>query len=467
MKKLFCFLVVILIATIGMLAIDQLMDQSLAVLFIDQLLGQGDIIYLAPLTLLQLVDQRKLLFEANEKIIKEGEEGKEGLRDLTNEEKKTFDDNMVKIKDFDDQIKRVNDITEMRVQPPAIEITPPVSGVFSLLRTLRNEMAKYPHHEADAILLKQGADDMRANGISPEGRVCLPFIDHRHEKRADILAGTALAGAEIVSTDVLNLLGPLRNALVFTKVGATYLNGLIGNISIPKYAGSTAGWKGEVVASDDAAGAHSALPLSPMRITGHLDISQRYLIQDAAGAEELLKTDLVAAVAGLLESTILSKIAAIADTNPAGLLPDAGSTFNTGVMEYGDIFDIEATVDAANALEGNMAYITHPSLKGLMKQTIRVATTDSRMIMEGKELNGYPCHATSNMATDLSATTNEYGLAFANWRHLLIAQWGGIDLLVDPYTLGTEAKVRIVVNSYWDFIFRHPGALAYGSSLLA
>lgn len=466
MKKLFCFLVVIVIAAIAMLGIDQLMDQSLAVLFVDQLFSQGDIIYLAPLTLLQIVDQRKLLVEANEKLIKEG---KKGFRDLKKEEKKTFDDNMVKIKNLDDQIKRVNSITEQRVEPGnTTTVTDPTKEPFSLLRTLRNAMNQQPHHEADAIVLKQGNDDMRANGISPAaGGVCLPLIDHRHEKRADILAGTALQGAEIVATDVLNLLGPLRNALVFSKVGATYLTGLIGNIDIPKYAGSTAGWKGEVAASDDAAGAHSELPLSPMRITGHLDISKRYLIQDAAGAEELLKTDLIAAIAGLLESSALSKLAAVADTNPAGLLLDAGSTFTGAVLGYGDVIDIEAAVDAANALEGNLAYITHPSLKGIMKQTVRVATTDSRMIMEGKELNGYPCHATSNMSSVLATLNNEYGLAFANWRHLLIAQWGGIDLLVDPYTLGSEAQVRIVVNSYWDFLFRHPGALAYGSSLLA
>lgn len=462
MKMLFRLLAVITIAALTILGIDQFFDQSLTVLIIDQLFSQGDIVYLAPLTLLQLVDQRKLLVEANEKLIKEG---KEGFRDLNKEEKKTFDENMVKIKELDEQMVRVNSITEQRVEP-VMTVIEPTKEPFSLIRTIRNMVNNKPMYEADDIVIKQGEVDMRANGISYEGSICLPLVDHRHEKRADILAGTALQGAEIVSTDVLNLLGPLRNVLVFSKAGATYLTGLIGNISIPKYAGSTAGWKGEVAAADDAAGAHSDLPLSPMRICGYLDISKRYLIQDAVGAEELLKIDLVAAVAGVLESTALSKIAAVADNNPAGLLPDVGSTFNTGVMKYGDIFDIEAAVDAANALEGNLAYITHPSLKGLMKQTVRVETTDSRMIMEGKELNGYPCHATSNMASDLSATTNEYGLAFANWRHLLIAQWGGIDLVVDPLTLAKEGKVRIIVNSYWDFLFRHPEALAYGSSLL-
>jgi len=75
MKKLFCFLAVIVIAAIGMLAIyqlvgqsvsigvlavDQFMDQlmkqpvEIAALVADQLFSHGDFIYLAPLTLLRL-----------------------------------------------------------------------------------------------------------------------------------------------------------------------------------------------------------------------------------------------------------------------------------------------------------------------------------------------------------------------------------------------------------------------------
>lgn len=460
MKKLFSIVFLIAVIIITVIAAESCFYNG--GLTFDNILDAGEIVYLAPLTLLQMVDQRKVLMGANEKLIKDG---KDGFRQLDGDELKTFDGNVIKMKDLDAQITRVNSITEKRVDP----ITGPVPQMqerFSLMRVIRNLANGAQMHDADAIVVEQGKRDMLKGGVSPEGSICLPMVDHRHEKRADILAGTATAGEEIVSTDVLNLLGPLRNALVFSKVGATFLTGLVGNVDVPKYAGSTAGWKTEVEASADAAGAHSDLPLVPCRITGHLDISKRYLIQDAAGAEELLKTDLIAAVSGLLETTALGKIAASAGTNPAGLLPDDSDTFAGAVLGWGNVVDIEAAVDAANALEGNLAYVTHPSLRGIMKQTVRVGTTDSRMIMEGNELNGYPCHATSNMSSVLHTTNDEYGLAFANWRHFVIAQWGGIDLIVDPYSLASEAQVRIVVNSYWDFLFRHPLALAFGTSLL-
>jgi protein subunit release factor B len=33
---------------------------------------------------------------------------------------------------------------------------------------------------------------------------------------------------------------------------------------------------------------------------------------------------------------------------------------------------------------------------------------------------------------------------------LLIGQWGGYDLTVDPYTKATAGTVRLVVNCYFD-----------------
>jgi len=426
-------------------------------------------------TKLQLIDERNTLIKANEEMIKEG---KDGIRSLSDDEQTIFDQNKSRITEIQTLLSNIESIEAAQnrtfTAPP--QHTPPKER-FNLLRCIRHLADNKTVHEADQEVLEMGAKDFTRNGITPDGNITLPLVDHRHPnlhnilagggQRADILAGTATQGAEIVATDVLNLLGPLRAALVFSKVGSTYLTGLVGNVDIPKYAGSTAVWKGEVADATDVAGAHSELSITPMRITGYIDVSKRYLIQDAAGAEELLKMDLIASVAGKLESTALSKTAASAGVNPAGLLPDASDTFSGDALVWKDIVDIEATVDAANALEGNLAYITHPTLRGFMKYTPRVASTDSRMMMEGDTLNGYPCHATSNMSKVLHTDNDEYGLVFANWRHFLIAQWGGMDLVVDPYSLANTAQVRITVNSYWDFLFRHSGAMAFGTAPIA
>ncbi len=110
------------------------------------------------------------------------------------------------------------------------------------------------------------------------------------EERGDkIQATTDLDGKETVATDKLNILEPLRNSLVMVKAGATYMNGLVGNVSIPVYSGSNVGWKGEVDAADNGKGIFTEVNLEPKRLTAFIDISKQFLIQDSVSAEEMLK----------------------------------------------------------------------------------------------------------------------------------------------------------------------------------
>ncbi len=424
------------------------------------------LIIAAPLTLVAISEKRTALMEENDKLVKDG---KEGVRKMTEDEEKKFDENVAEIERLDKEIGRIRAHEKLQGVDHKIPVVQLGDSreKFSLVRTIRNMSLNKPMEDADSKVMEMGMRDYKEAGVTPKGDITIPLVDHRHNQRADILAGTATQGAEVVSTDVLNLVGPLRNALVFSKFGATYLTGLTGDIDIPKYAGATAGWRGEVAAAPDAAGATSELSLSPLRITGILDISKRFLIQDSASAEGLLKTDLVAAVAAVLESTALGLTAASAGVNPAGLMLDADLVFEEGVVSNTEGVSLETAVDAANALEGNLGYITTPGLRGVMKSTVKVGSTDSRMMIENNEFNGYPIVSTANMATDLGTGSDQHGIVFANWRHLIIGQWGGIDLIVDPYSLAVTGQVRITVNSYWDYIFRHAGAIAHGASDLA
>jgi len=41
-------------------------------------------------------------------------------------------------------------------------------------------------------------------------------------------------------------------------------------------------------------------------------------------------------------------------------------------------------------------------------------------------------------------------VAFGNWKDLCIAQWGGYDITVDPYTAAKTNQIVLVVNAYFD-----------------
>jgi hypothetical protein len=59
-----------------------------------------------------------------------------------------------------------------------------------------------------------------------------------------------------------------------------------------------------------------------------------------------------------------------------------------------------------------------------------------------------------------SASGIAHAIIFGNWADLIIAQWGGYDLVVDPYSNSKNAIVTLVVNSWWDTAVRHPESFA-------
>ncbi|MBT8496132.1 MAG: phage major capsid protein, partial [Deltaproteobacteria bacterium] len=66
---------------------------------------------------------------------------------------------------------------------------------------------------------------------------------------------------------------------------------------------------------------------------------------------------------------------------------------------------------------------------------------------------GYPAPFTNQV------TLGDY--FFGNWRDLLIGMWGGLDLLVDPYTASNTGTVRIVGLQSMDIAVRHGQSFAF------
>jgi hypothetical protein len=64
----------------------------------------------------------------------------------------------------------------------------------------------------------------------------------------------------------------------------------------------------------------------------------------------------------------------------------------------------------------------------------------------------------SNQARATLTKASGTGLSeifFGNWADLIIGQWGGMDVLVDPYTGGTSGTIRIILLVDIDVCVRH------------
>lgn len=306
---------------------------------------------------------------------------------------------------------------------------------FSLIKAIEAR-ANGRSIEDYADILEAGKTDMRKSGLSYSGEIVLPI-----EFRSDILAGTQYQGQEIVREDKFSLLAPLRESLVLTQAGANLITGLIGDVSIPVYAGTSAAWKGEVVAAADGAGAFSEVTLSPKRLTAYIDISKQFLVQDSISAEQLLMSDIVNAVTDKLQETLLG--ASTGTTQPSGILYGVTDVTGTTGTRWSKIVGMEQKLREGN-IPGPYSYIASPGAVSILKQS--TGATAYNIILPGTDINGYS-YLTSNYVT-----ANH--LVLANWNDMIIGQWGGFDLIVDPYTVAKEGKVRLVINTYWDAKFR-------------
>lgn len=368
----------------------------------------------------ELIDKKNQLKIQAEAII--GNAEKES-RKLDDDEKAKFEALKNQMEEVDNEIRKINEKLNKETNKRNMEN-------FSLLKAINDIANNRQLDERSQEVVNEGISEMRKSGLSYSGQIVLPVI----EARADVQATVEGAGQEVVAEDKLNILEPLRASLVMTQAGATYMTGLVGNVSIPVYSGSNVGWAGEIEAAKDGAGTFSEVTLSPKRITAFLDVSKQFLLQDSASAEALLRADIVRAIANKLEATILGDKDGSA-TQPKGLFYDVADYYD---ISYESIVELVAYLEQQN-VTGDIKFILSPLMKALLKTT-KKDEGSGVFVMEDGEIDGLPVLSTSACM----------GLAIGNWADYVIAQWGGIDLTIDPYSQATNGKVRLVVNAYFD-----------------
>ena len=103
-------------------------------------------------------------------------------------------------------------------------------------------------------------------------------------------------------------------------------------------------------------------------------------------------------------------------------------------------------VPVDNADIGSLAYLTNPRVRGKLKQTEKASNTAQFVWSDGGEMNGYRAAVTNQVSSTLtkgSASGTCSAIFYGNWSDLIIAFWSGVDILVDPYTLGKSGSLRV------------------------
>ena len=139
--------------------------------------------------------------------------------------------------------------------------------------------------------------------------------------------------------------------------------------------------------------------------------------------------------------------------------------------------DLETAVATANADLGNLAYLTDVAIRGECKKTLEfIGVNGSNRIWQNTDqkdgsgtVNGYYAAATNNLPNNLvkGTSNNCRATIFANWADLYIGEWGGgLELVIDPYTLAGQDITRVISRQLIDVALGHPGSFSAIKDLL-
>lgn len=311
----------------------------------------------------------------------------------------------------------------------------------------------------EAEMLQQGESEAREARLDTRGIMLPEVIVAGFEKRDLSVTGgtTTQFGGELVATEKNGLLGDFYNASVLAANGAMVMRGLQGNVDFPRMTkASDPTKKAENANADELSPTFTSLSLSPKRLPAYIDISDQLLAQSSAVLEPFLRRELTNQLLDVQEVALFhgggtNEPTGIAGTSGIGSV--VGGT-NGAAPDWADIIDLETAVSNNNAASGRLAYFTNSSVRGKLKQTPRIASTDSRFIWEGTEVNGYNTAVTNAIKSTLDKGTSTgvcSAIFFGNAADFVIGYWGGIMLeMVNDTTSAIAGQRRLVANTYYD-----------------
>lgn len=253
----------------------------------------------------------------------------------------------------------------------------------------------------------------------------------------------------------------LRNQSSVMQAGARILNGLSGDVVIPKKASAASvGWlaaEGDNVTESEMT--TSSVTMVPRHVGANTDITRQLRQQSSMDVENLVRDDLTRAIALSIDLGALQGSGA--SGQPTGIKNVSGiNTVDFGtspilVPSFAKVVDMETAVAEDNALMGNLAYILPAAMYGGLKTTEKASNTAQFVVEPGGTINGYRA-IVSNQCT-------AGDMFFGNFDDLLVGMWSGVDLTVDPYALALSGGIRLIAIQTCDVAVRHAVSFCLGN----
>ena len=422
--------------------------------------------------------------ERAQKVTAQGqllEARKKSGADFTEEQRNTFNTLQSEIDTLDTEIRQ-REIEEQAEARAAAQAAPKPADTsvnrgpsakeakdlrsFSLLKVVQSRMEGRALTGIEAEVHQEAIAEARANGKSLEGFGIpsqMAATIFAPEVRA-LNVTTAGEGGYLVPEEPQYLITALREAMVVGRAGAQTWGGLVGDIPVNTMGAVSVAWAAEAGASGESNPAITQKIMTPKSVRAYATLTNRFLKQTSPDVERALRNDFLGAI---MESLDTVAITGGGSNEPTGILATAGigdvaGGTNGAAPTYAHILELEEKVAIAKALGGSLAYVTNHKVRRVLKGTM-VDSGSGIRIWQGEDVNGYMALSANSVPSNLTKGTASgvcSAIIFGNFNDLIIGQWGGFDVLVDPYTAAGTGSTKLHVNMELDVCVKRATSFA-------
>jgi len=371
-------------------------------------------------------------------------------RDFSEDEKVSFDTNMERLTELVDELPKVEKEEEIRMKAANLGGSPVVAETkeekeivreFSFGKAVRAAFGG----KLDGVELEmaqEGQKEMTAIGRSANGVVIPSMILNRA-----VITESNTSGIETQSFVDAVYSNTILDDLGVTRVTSTT------DQRIPILGAVTTQWEGETDAAADGGSAMSKKDLAPKRLASFVDFSKQAAMQSNESLESALRNSIAQAVGSKVEYALFTNDSSNGSYNYLG----QGKTPVTNANITNLMMALVEEVQSNNHNRGNLGFAISNDLFSDVYTAAQVSGVNPLIINEA--IMGVKAMFSNQIADIASKPVVYYG----DFSKIQIAQFGGVEILVDPYTQAVSGTNRLILNSYWDAALIQSDAISVGN----
>ena len=285
------------------------------------------------------------------------------------------------------------------------------------------------------------------------------------------------AGGFLVGTDHLadQFIEALYGRLTVASLGARIMQGLKGDVAIPKLSASVtnSAFVAEGSAPSEGAATFAQVTMSPKTLAAYVDCSRRLMQQSDPSVEQVLRNDIINTFARRIDDAAIEGGAA---NGPSGIIANGSTNVvamgtNGAAITYAKVVEMMKAVEEDNAIINSSAFLTNPKVIAALRTTGKQASgVEGNFIMDANQsILGTNVASSTVVPSDLTKGTgsNLSAMIYGDFSQIMIGFWSGVDVVVDQSSLSTSGGTRLAFFQDLDVALRYPESFAVIKDIVA